>query len=625
MSETIIIIENFYDKTKILNLTKQYPNSRIFSINYKTHKFLEKSNISHSIGDRILTNSDKQSIDMDGIKLCKNWFANEKIKNSLIFKNYNLGTFLDLELFQYFLGILKSTKILLSIIKQEKPKNIIGLTQYNDFITRYSESIGIHSITIDSSDVNQLHYDTINMKFNLGIFPISVNISRANYKKFKNFFETIIHKFFNLKVNPDSYNTKSILLLDFNPIIYESLFKELSNIKKNIILLNQRRPAIWNMESLKIIRNSKCKIINLDEFEKFLTNEQIKDLKNFINNIQKIWQFDSEFEKIFSNEGITFWHSIKSSFVNTCNERFNESIKRILLLEKLFEKFSIENVLEWAETAQEEKEVLAVAKNFKINSIMLQHAMYSTAEIWKKFGGFLARFTHPLISQQQAVWGDSTKNFAMSNGHQDKNLLEVGSPRYDNFFNFQQKSSKTGLILLATTGASGIFTEGSTTDAFVKFDNFVREVCKVIKKFPDKKLIVKPHPQSDFINNITSLIKDIDPKIKIIYNANLPKLISVCDAVISFNTSTILLESIIMNKPAIDLQTETWPKENEIVKMNAVHAINDISKIESELTKVLYDDNIQSELLKNSKLFLKHFLYNHGFASKTMAKILNDN
>ena len=80
-----------------------------------------------------------------------------------------------------------------------------------------------------------------------------------------------------------------------------------------------------------------------------------------------------------------------------------------------------------------------------------------------------------------------------------------------------------------------------------------------------------------------------------------------------------------MNKPAIDLQTETWPKENEIVKMNAVHAINDISKIESELTKVLYDDNIQSELLKNSKLFLKHYLYNHGFASKTMAKILNDN
>ena len=74
-------------------------------------------------------------------------------------------------------------------------------------------------------------------------------------KKFLNFFETIIHKFFNLKVNPDSYNTKSILLLDFNPIIYESLFKELSNIKKNIILLNQRRPAIWNMESLKIIRN----------------------------------------------------------------------------------------------------------------------------------------------------------------------------------------------------------------------------------------------------------------------------------------------------------------------------------------------------------------------------------
>ena len=164
-----------------------------------------------------------------------------------------------------------------------------------------------------------------------------------------------------------------------------------------------------------------------------------------------------------------------------------------------------------------------------------------------------------------------------------------------------------------------------TYDVLIKFDNFVREVCKVIKKFPEKKLIVKPHPQSDFINNITNLIKDIDPKIKIVYDIDLPKLISICDVVISFNTSTILLESIIMNKPAIDLQIEDWSKEDEIVKMNAVYPIDDISKIKDGLTKVLYDENVKKELLKNSKIFLKHYLYNHGSASKVMAKILDDN
>ena len=44
-------------------------NSKIFSINYKTHKFLEKSNIPHLIGDDLLTELDKKSIDHDEIRL----------------------------------------------------------------------------------------------------------------------------------------------------------------------------------------------------------------------------------------------------------------------------------------------------------------------------------------------------------------------------------------------------------------------------------------------------------------------------------------------------------------------------------------------------------------------------
>ena len=625
MDKTIILIEDFYDKKKILNLQKQHSNSKIFSVNYKTHKFLEKSNIPHLIGDELLTDLDKKSIDHDGLELCKNWYFDNQIKNYLIFKNHNLIDFLELEFFQYFLGTLKSTTIFLSILKKETPKNVINLTPFNDFITRYCNSVGINTINFESKTTNELHFDKINIKFNLGFLPISINISRSNYKKIKNFFETIVYTTFNLKPNSNSHNLKSILLLDFNPTIYENLFKELSKINKNVLLLNQRRPAIWNPKSFKIIKNSKCKIIDLEDFENSLTNIQIKNSKEFLNNLQKIWELDELFEKIFSNKGITFWYSIKSYFIHTCNNRFSESITRIMLLEKLFEKYSIVNILEWAETGQEEKEVLSIAKNMKIKSIMLQHAMYSTADIWKNFGHFLARFTHPLISEHQAVWGESTKNFAISHGHSSENLLKVGSPRHDDFFNFKTKSSETGFILLATTGGSGIFTEGSTTDVLIKFDNFVREVCKVIKKFPEKKLIVKPHPQSDFINNITNLIKDIDPKIKIVYDVDLPKLISICDVVISFNTSTILLESIIMNKPAIDLQIEDWSKEDEIVKMNAVYPIDDISKIKDGLTKVLYDENVKKELLKNSKIFLKHYLYNHGSASKVMAKILDDN
>ena len=86
MDKTIILIEDFYDKKKILNLQKQHSNSKIFSVNYKTHKFLEKSNIPHLIGDDLLTELDKKSIDHDGLELCKNWYFD--------ISDYSSGTYI---------------------------------------------------------------------------------------------------------------------------------------------------------------------------------------------------------------------------------------------------------------------------------------------------------------------------------------------------------------------------------------------------------------------------------------------------------------------------------------------------------------------------------------------------
>ena len=52
-------------------------------------------------------------------------------------------------------------------------------------------------------------------------------------------------------------NKDSILLLEFNTKLYEDFLKSFKISDKNIIILNQRRPSIWNIETLKIIKNSK--------------------------------------------------------------------------------------------------------------------------------------------------------------------------------------------------------------------------------------------------------------------------------------------------------------------------------------------------------------------------------
>ena len=364
-------------------------------------------------------------------------------------------------------------------------------------------------------------------------------------------------------------------------------------------------------------------IIDLSNFEKKLKSQISSETKLLTKRLEKLWEKNSLFENLFSVDSYTLWNSIKPIFSQMCNQRFTESLRRILLLNELFIQFNISQILEWAETGQEEQEVLAVSKKHGIKSIMLQHSMFPIGEIWKPFGRFLALFSHEHQSDYQAIWGNLTHDYAISNNHSKEKLLITGSPKHDSFFSIEPNHSSTDKILLATTGPPAIFTEDSTTDIFLKYDKYIKEIFRVVKKnYPEKELIVKPHPQSDFINNALDLINETDSNAKIVLEANLPELINDCDMVISFNTSSILLESIILEKPTISLITDDWAKENEIIKMDGVMSINNVENVEASISKIISNENYRIELQSNAKQFLENYLSNHGTASKQLVEFL---
>ena len=85
--------------------------------------------------------------------------------------------------------------------------------------------------------------------------PISIYISKKTYSKIKNIYENTLCNLFNLWFNITGQK-KGFLLLEFNPATYQQFLMSLDKTNKPIILLNRRRSAIWNKESLKIIK--KC-------------------------------------------------------------------------------------------------------------------------------------------------------------------------------------------------------------------------------------------------------------------------------------------------------------------------------------------------------------------------------
>ena len=92
------------------------------------------------------------------------------------------------------------------------------------------------------------------------------------------------------------------------------------------------------------------------------------------------------------------------------------------------------------------------------------------------------------------------------------------------------------------------------------------------------------------------------------------------ELVITFNNSTICLDSLALNKPVISLQTDDWSLDEEIVRNDGVLSINNIEDCEMYIKKILFDDSFRKTVLENSKLFLDTYLVNQGNASKSLAK-----
>lgn len=620
MQNSIFFVEGDVDKKTINEIIKDSDSLIIFSLDYSSHKKLESLSIDHKLADDELSSSDKNKIDIVITQLASTWYDN--FKDNLSFHDIIIPKMIESEMVLFLSSIYIKIYSINNIIKKYTPKEIFSSSILNNYIEKLCTFNNLQCKTIDIINKNGLLLDKINLKFNFINIPISINISRKNFLKFKKFSEKILFKLLKTK-NIEQNQKNSILLLDFNTIQYEDLLNELSKLKKNIILINQRRPAIWNWKSFKIIRNSNCRVFNLNEFQMKFEKIINESLKNFQTQIDDVFEHEIEFHNLFSFEKISFWESIEQTFRKICYSRFSESISRIILFENFFKHQNISVILEWAETGQEEKDCLYVSKFFNIPSVMLQHARMPTSSLWKPYGKFLAYFTSDLISTKQAVWGDLTQKYAISCGHKNENLIISGSPRHDKFFNFKDNSYKKGIILFATTGWAGVATETSTISSMIKFENFVKKVLEIMKKFPDKQLIIKPHPHSENFVNALELFKKLDSKVKILPNADLLKLIDSSEIVITFTNSTIALESIILQKPTMSLQIEDWAKDEEIAKMNAVLSIFDEEEIEDGIKKLLYDEKFRNHLKNNGKKFLNEYMKFQGISSKILADELN--
>lgn len=622
MTKNIVIL--LKGKINIESLMTNHKNVNIYALDNNAHVLLEQNSIQHEIADEKLTDDDFNTI-FDKVVSLYNWY--ESISNSTEFEinGINFFSILDTQELQAFLAnFLYDFLIIKRIIERNLPKKIIVSYSLRKTILPFLHYHHFDYEVLKSDKVETMTYESIEIKFNFGRTPVSFSLSHNNYLRLKGFIEKTVCRFYNLW--PDR-NTpkKSLLFLETNPVDYELLIAELSDDKTQILFLNNRRSAIWNRRSTQILHHHGCKVIDLHNLLSKNERKEIKTTTSYLK--QKIISLknNDSMKRIFTYDGISFLSGINDDLLLTFENRVSRYVFLLKGVKNVLADFNVRCILSLNVVGETEKAVLALNKN-KIPSIMLEHAFANYTSQISRYD-ILSMYT--LFRDRIAVWGEIQKSYLMNQHKIEENRIIVsGSPRHDVFFAKKTSSNGAEKTILITPRPIIDTALHKKVESYQKYEKLLERIVKYFEKKDGIKIIIKTHPGLDAHNSeIKKIIRKNNPDIPIYQNVPIKELIETAYAHINispegFDVSTVVLESLIMNVPVMNIILDETVHDFEVNKMNAIKNAFDDSTLEKHLDEIIFDKSVRESLIQNGQKFLHKYLNNMGSASKYLAREL---
>ena len=629
-SKVLVLLDSTFQYSKA-DIKKDH--AKIIAFDVPTHHNLSSLDISHSLSDDYLKRAEREEL-YDFVISMYNWYTNVPESKDLEFDGVNLLSLMSpLEFHEYFLSNLITFFSIKNIIEQEKPHEIFLTGRLSKFLDSFFDKKHITVL----NDPNLIYdkggqdkgftADQIELRFNVFSKPVSMYISKKTYSKLKNIYENTICSFFNLWFNPHKQE-KGVLLLEFNPAVYNELLTNLNSTGKPIILLNKRRSAIWNKESLKILKKcTNCKILNDKKFLNSNDKSNLSELKKRYHlNLQNLWQNEKLFQRLFSKSGISFWHIVKKKMINLHYNRLDEYLEYLFTSKKALESLNLDSIVMLNETGETETAVLKINKS-KISTFLLQHAFARFVpdfldEQWRYEDQRMVSFQ----SDKFLIWGKTDFEFFSKFGIREDKLIITGSPRHDSFSIEHGLSSSKKLILLTLTPITDR-TGLADINLAIKYEKLLKKLLDFIKQSNNIDIIIKLHPGENWHNS--SLVNFFQKNYHNIpvYQTRSPKgLIQSSDLVININNeiydhSTIMLEAMVLQKPVLQISLDNQFQNSDYDSGNPILALSYEADWEKYIKKILFEKNFSEQMILNSNIHLKNFLSFQDNASK---KVTNE-
>ena len=608
----IYFLKNFEEKFK----GKIEDSALVYPLDYKSLYILKNNKIKFDLIDSFLNDNDRKEL----FQTCRNiWneFTNIS-KKELEYNNFNVLQAIDRnEIQEYLMELYSISLVIKKIIDKFSPEVIFAPKSIIEIIKQQEYNIKLIEFYDDQE--GELSFDYVNIRKKIGIIKINSKISRSQFKTIKKFLQ-IFNKiaYWN---NDFNNNLKKILLLEFDPELYENLIIQIKKCGYVPVLVNFRKPAISSIASLNSLKRTQSVIFNpkmlgINENELNTTIKKIcPKIINFIKQNNDFLEFNIYELKLSS--------IIKKQIIRILEERLDEYIRQINYFKFLDKRNDVVSSISLNLSGETEKIFSKIKKNTPL--ILLQHG-FSNYHDFNSYSDTLDDYD--LLREKIAVWGNSVQDYLISNSDMQKNNIIVsGSPRHDDF----EPSKKTNTIkkrIVITPRPLIMHVEGTKLELHLRYEKVLKDIILYLKKFDNIEIVFKLHPQQNpHTEIIKSIIRDLDPEIPILQDESIKKILENSYLLINISpdnldVSTVVFESMLMNTPIVNirLQKNSWIYDFE--KTEAVLTFDYDSNYQIKMSELITDEKKYNEQVGKLEKFLEFYLVNRKCASENLIKSL---
>ena len=224
-SKFIILFDSISDLDD-LDIMISKNMSKIISFDYDTHKILKDKKINHETSDTYLSKNDLKIIQKTAYSISE-WYSADVISKDISYEGVNLGSLVKDELINILVNYLKKFFELFKISKEFMNSTFIGSQTCCKIMKNFSKKINEFKNS-KTEDLQPFPLDSIKIKMKIGTrnHSMEFGISKNIFKKLKSVSEKS-SKFLLPKNNLSGKTSKNVLIIEFDPIQYQSFFEQM--------------------------------------------------------------------------------------------------------------------------------------------------------------------------------------------------------------------------------------------------------------------------------------------------------------------------------------------------------------------------------------------------------------